>query len=97
MGLDVFESVLTGSLGALAFLCIAVWALVVGVVHPDKAYQAQVERVRLLEEENSQQNESVVLLTGTNTRLQISVARLESEVAYLRQRIDRILEESRHG
>ena len=92
MGLDVFESVLTGSLGALAFLCIAVWALITGIVHPDKAYQMQVERTKLLEGENSRQNESIVSLTETNTGLQISVARLEGEVAQLRAQLDRILE-----
>jgi predicted nuclease with TOPRIM domain len=96
MGLDIFESVLTGSLGALAFLCIAVWALVTGVVHPDKAYQAQTERVKLLEGENSRLNESIVSLTEMNTQLQIDVATLKMEVVHLRQQLDRVLEGGRH-
>ena len=92
MGIDIFQDVLTGSLGALAFLCVAVWALVNGIVHPDKAYQAQLERVKLLEGENSRLNTSIVDLTESNTRLQIDVATLRQEIEHLRTRLERQLE-----
>jgi TolA-binding protein len=90
---EVFTSLLTGSLGALVFMAMAVYALVTGIVHPNKAYQAQVERVKLLEEENTRLNGSIVSLTDMNTTLQIDLATLKSEVEHLRERLDRLLEE----
>lgn len=94
---DVIISLITGSTGALVVLAITVWALVNGVVHPDKAYQAQVERVALLEGENSRLNVSIVQLSESNTRLQIDLATLKSEIEHLRGRLDRILEERGRG
>lgn len=94
MSLDIFQSVLTGSVGALAFLCIAVYALVNGIVHPDKAYQSQVERVKLLEGENSRLNGSIISLTEANTELRIELATLKSDMTYMRSRLDRYLEGS---
>ena len=93
MTIDLFQQVITGSLGAVAFLCIALWLLLTGRVHPDRAYVAQVERVQLLENENSRLNGSVVELTHTNTQLQIDVATLKQEVTHLRGRLVKLLEE----
>ena len=90
MSLEIFQNVLTGSLGALAFLCIAVWALVKGIVHPDRAYQAQLERVSLLEGENSRLNGSVIELTQANTRLQVDLAKLGTEVEHLREELNKL-------
>jgi hypothetical protein len=95
MELEVFTSVLTGSLGALAFLCVAVWALVNGVVHPNRAYQAQVDRVTLLQEENHHLNASIIELTNNNTELQVDLATLKAEVAYLRNQLEGLLREGR--
>lgn len=91
MSLQIFESVLTGSLGALALLCICVWALVQGIVHPDKAYQSQIERVRLLETENSKLNGSIVELTETNTKLQIEIATMREQIGQLRDQVSRLM------
>ena len=93
MTIDLFQQVITGSLGAVAFLCISLWLLLTGRVHPDKAYQSQVERVRLLEGENSRLNGSVVVLTKMNTQLQVDVATLKQEIIHLRGRLDKLLEE----
>jgi hypothetical protein len=97
MSLEIFQSVLTGSLGALALLCICVWALVKGIVHPDSAYQEQVGRVKLYEHENTRLNASIVQLTETNTQLQVDVATLRKEVGYLNDRLTRALEARNHG
>jgi hypothetical protein len=92
MSLELFQNVLTGSLGALAFLCLAVWALIRGIVHPDVAYQSQVTRVKLLEAENTRLNGSIVDLTDSNTKLQIELATMRTELMHVRGQVERLMQ-----